>query len=262
MIKYIDSHAHYDDDRFDNEYIGGRDQAIIDAKSAGVYAIINSGTNKITTKDSIDLSTKYDFFYATAGIHPSDCQYIEYSMNEALDEISKFFSNPKVVAIGEIGLDYHWDDTKKELQKAYFDAQLSLAEKYKLPVQIHDRDAHGDSMDIVKAHKNVIGVFHSFSGSAEMARQLVNLGWYISFSGPISYKNAGKLHEVAKIVPSDRFLIETDCPYLPPTPHRGEINYSGYLKYTLEALAASREEAPEITAENAFNNTKKLFNIK
>lgn len=262
-MQLFDSHAHYDDSRFEEEYEGGADKAIADANSLGIIGIINAGTCIKNTLSSIALAEKYDFVYATSGYHPCDCQYVDDTeVLDALDKTEQLAAHPKVVAIGEIGLDYHYDDTDKARQKLFFDAQLSIAEKLDLPVVIHDRDAHGDSMDMIKAHPKARGVFHSYSGSAEMARQLVDLGWYISFSGPISYKNSGKLHEVAAIVPEERILIETDSPYLPPVPHRGKLNYSGYMFHTLNALAAARGANPEKIAEVTINNTKRLFGIK
>ncbi len=262
-MELFDSHAHYDDGRFADEYPGGADRAIADAHAMGIAGIINAGTSVANTKKSIAIAERFDFVYATAGYHPCDCQYIDESkVAEALDEIKHIAAHPKVVAIGEIGLDYHYDDTDKPRQKLFFDAQLSIAEELGLPVVIHDRDAHGDIMDMVKAHPKARGVFHSYSGSAEMARQLVNLGWYISFSGPVSYKNSGKLHEAAKMVPIDRILVETDSPYLPPVPHRGKLNYSGYMFHTLYALAGARGDDSDTLAEATVANTKRLFGIK
>jgi len=261
-MELFDSHAHYNDARFDEEYPGGRECAIRDACTAGVTGILNAGTNPSTSRESVRLAEEYPFFYAAAGLHPSDVSDFDvHFIQKALDEIRTIASHPKCVAIGEIGLDYYWTDENKNLQKEVFDRQLSMAEELNLPVIIHDRDAHGDSMDIVFQHPNVHGVFHSFSGSPEMARQLLRRGWFISFSGPITYKNANKVREAARIVPKDRILIETDAPYLPPVPHRGEINFSGYLIHTASALAdvleISVEEVAHITKDNALH----LFSI-
>lgn len=262
MITLFDSHAHYDDERFASEFEGGTDGAIRAAYESGICGIINVGSNIRTSRNSIALSEKYSFIKAAAGIHPSDAQHIvRGEENAALDEIERLLSHPNTVALGEIGLDYHYDDTDETCQKNFFDAQLSLAEKRNVPVIIHDRDAHGDVFDMISCHRNVSGVFHSYSGSAEMARQLVNRGWYLSFSGPITYKNAVKVREAAAIVPKDRVLVETDSPYLPPVPHRGKINYSGYLHFTAEALAGvmgiSMEEVSALTVEN----TCRLFRM-
>ena len=178
-----------------------------------------------------------------------------------LDEIRTLCTHEKVVALGEIGLDYYWDDSQKDRQKSILDAQLSMAEELDLPVIIHDREAHGDTMDVLRAHPNVRGVLHSFSGSAEMARQLLKNGWYISFSGPITYKNARSLREVAASVPLDRILIETDAPYLPPEPHRGKINFSGYLPFTAKAVADVKECPLEEIARQTTENAKALFGL-
>ena len=262
MIKLFDSHAHYDDDRFAEEFEGGTDGAILAAHDLGICGIINVGAGVQTSKNSVALSEKYDFIKAAAGIHPHDAQFVEKgSEKEALDEIEKLLRHRNTVALGEIGLDYHYDDTDERVQKEFFDAQLSMAEKAGLPVIIHDRDAHGDVFDMIQAHKNVTGVFHSYSGSAEMARQLVNMGWYISFSGPITYKNAVKVREAAAICPRDRVLVETDAPYLPPVPHRGKLNYSGYLHFTAEALASAMGLTLEEVSRYTVENTCRLFGL-
>lgn len=262
-MEIFDSHAHYNDARFASEYPGGMAGALRDAQRAGVARIINVGTNPATSAASLALSEAYDWIYAAVGLHPTDAIEIpDASLNAALDELRRLAAHPKAVAIGEIGLDYHWDPDGRARQKRIFDAQLSMAEELGLPVVVHDRDAHGDSFDVVRAHPKVRGVFHSYSGSAEMARQLVSLGWYISFSGPITYKNARGVREAAAAVPPDRVLAETDAPYLPPVPHRGEINCSAYLPFTLQALADAMgigvEEAAARTAENA----RRLFSVQ
>lgn len=261
-MQFFDSHAHYNDIRFEEEYPGGRATAIENALSAGVCAILNAGTNPASSAASIALAEEYPFFYASVGIHPTDSLEIpDAQIHAALDEIRRLSAHPKCVAIGEIGLDYHWDPDGKIRQSALFDAQLSMAEELHLPVIVHDRDAHGDCFDIVRAHPNVYGVFHSYSASAEMARQLATMGWYISFSGPITYKNAHKVREAAASVPAEYLLIETDAPYLPPVPHRGEINFSGYLPFTAAALAQTLGLTTEETAELTCQNARRLFRI-
>ena len=262
-MEYFDSHAHYNDGRFAEEYPGRADAAIRDAYDLGIRYILNAGTNPETSRESIILAEKYPFMYAAVGLHPEDAMHIPDSdIPRVLDDIRSLAAHHKVVAIGEIGLDYHWDPDGRDRQIRLFDAQLSMAEELSLPVIVHDRDAHGDAFDTVRAHPNVRGVFHSFSGSAEMARQLSMMGWYISFSGTISYKNAAKVREAAAAVPHDRLLIETDAPYLAPVPHRGKINYSGYVADTARALAdaigLSEEETVRLTTENAKN----LFGIQ
>lgn len=258
----FDSHAHYFDERFTEKYPGGAEGAIADAYGIGVRYILNAGTSPETTRQAIALAEKYPHLYASAGIHPSDSHEIpDENLQAALDEIRLLCAHDKVVAVGEIGLDYHWDISQKERQKSVFDIQLSMAEKLNLPVIIHDREAHGDTLDILWLHPNVYGVLHSFSGSAEMARQLVARGWYISFSGPVTYKNARSLREVAAMVPIDRILIETDAPYLPPEPHRGEINYSGYLPFTAHAIAQARGISDEEILARTTDNALRLFRI-
>ena len=259
----FDSHSHYDDTRFEREFDGGRDAAIRLSFEKGVCGIINVATNRENAKTTIALAEKYDSIFAAVGYHPCDCQELpEDDIDGALADCEALLSHPKVVAIGEIGLDYHYDDTVKERQKYFFEKQLECALKHDIPVIIHDRDAHGDCLETVKKYKGVRGVFHSFSGSAEMARELLELGWYISFGGPVSYKNANNVKRAAAAVPLDRVLIETDCPYLPPVPHRGEINYSAYMFHTLEALADAMGESPETVADATVRNTKKLFGIE
>jgi len=262
MMRLFDSHAHYDDERFAEEFEGGTDGAILKARESGICGIINVGAGVQTSRNSVALSEKYSFIKAAVGIHPHDAQHvIKGEENSALDEIERLLAHPNAVALGEIGLDYHYDDTDAGCQKAFFDAQLSLAESQKVPVIIHDRDAHGDVFDMISCHRNVTGVFHSYSGSAEMARQLVNMGWYLSFSGPITYKNAVKVREAASAVPKDRVLVETDAPYLPPVPHRGKLNYSGYLHFTAEALAGAMGVSSDEISELTVENTCRLFRI-
>ncbi len=258
---FFDSHAHYFDDRFE-KYEGGAEKAIRNAFDIGVRYILNAGTTPETSRAAILLAESHEGLYAAAGLHPSDSHDVsDESLTSVLDEIRTLCAHEKVVALGEIGLDYYWDDSQKERQKSIFDTQLSMAEELRLPVIIHDREAHGDTMDILRAHPNVRGVLHSFSGSAEMARQLLKNGWYISFSGPITYKNARSLREVAACVPLDRILIETDAPYLPPEPHRGKINFSGYLPFTAKAVADAQGCVLDEIAWQTTNNAKTLFAI-
>ena len=252
----FDSHAHYDDERFEAEFEGGGHGAIEKAHSEGVGHIVNVGSNLKTSANSIALAEKYSFIYASVGIHPSDAQLIALEdVDKALYEVEKLTEHEKVRAVGEIGFDYHYDGTDRERQTYFFQAQLEIARRRSLPVIIHSRDAAGDTFDMLRRNPLSFGVLHSYSGSAEMAVQLTKMGWYISFSGPLTYKNARGVKESAAAVPSDRILIETDCPYLPPTPHRGEINYSGYMKFTCVALAEIRKityaEAEKLTDDNA-----------
>lgn len=262
MLRLFDSHAHYDDDRFEEEFEGGTRGALETVYKEGICGVLNVGANLDSSANSVRLAGEFDHVWAAVGIHPSDAQQIGIErLDEALNVIRELAAKPKVVAIGEIGLDYHYDDIDKDCQSAYFAAQMELARELKLPVIIHTRDAMGDTLDLLARYPNVTGVMHSFSGSAEVARQLCDKGWYISFSGPVTYKNAAKVKEAAAIVPEDRILVETDSPYLPPVPHRGKMNYSGYMHYTLEAVADIRGKTPEDMAAITVANTCRLFNI-
>lgn len=262
-MKYFDSHAHYYDGRFNDEYVGSVDDLIDALLSSEVSHIVNVGTSPETCRAAIAQARGRKNMYTALGIHPSDCQYLNTGLDESISEIEKMIKDPisRCVAVGEIGLDYHYPDTDVEKQKKYFDAQLTLARELDLPVVIHDRDSHEDVLNILKAHKGVRGVLHSFSGSAEMAREVIRLGYFISFSGTITFKNARKPREVAAVIPKDMALIETDCPYLAPHPHRGTLNHSGNLVYTNRALAdclgISEEECAELTAKNA----ERMFGI-
>ena len=265
----IDSHAHYFDRRFENEVEGGARYLLENQVfNKGIAAVINVGTNPENSLACIEQARLYERMYAAVGVHPEDCQHLEGSVEEELLKIRRLLDTPerraenKIVAVGEIGYDYYWQPVDKARQTAFFEGQLELAREVSLPVIIHDRDAHGDCFDTVLRHPETVGVFHSYSGSAEMARELVKRGFYISFSGVLTFKNARRVREVAMTVPDDRILIETDCPYLAPEPNRGKINSSAYMCYTASVLAdikgISYERAVEITA----NNARTLFNIK
>ena len=265
MEKLFDSHAHYYDSRFERE-TGDTDALLAALFADRVGYIINIGTDIENSKICIAQAAKYPNMYCTVGIHPSDGQQYA-DADAALDKLETLLGTPdtrraqKIVALGEIGLDYHYDDTDKACQAYMLEEQLKMAERHDLPVVIHDREAHGDCFDAICRHKDVRGVFHSYSGSAEMAKELVRRGWYISFSGVATFKNAPKVREAIAAVPNDRILIETDAPYLAPVPHRGKMNHSGLMLYTAEAVAAVKgidtDTAIRFTAENA----KRLFGI-
>ena len=255
-MKYFDSHAHYYDERFESEIPEGVDELIGALLRDSVSYIVNIGTSPETSRLAIEQAKRYENMYTAVGIHPSDTRFLS-DIDSDLAEIEALILDPqnKCVCLGEIGLDYHYEDTDKEKQMEYFERQMLLAEKLDIPVCIHDREAHQDVMDVIRKHPNVKGILHSFSGSAEMALELVKLGYYISFSGTLTFTNARKPREVATVLPKDKVLIETDCPYLTPHPHRGKTNHSGYLSYTNATLAAifgvSEEECARITEENA-----------
>jgi len=256
-MRYFDTHAHYYDERFVNEYEGSAEELIGALLEDKVSHIINVGTSPETCRLAIEQAKKFVNMYTALGIHPSDTRFIKTSPDAAISEIESMIldRSNKCVAIGEIGLDYHYPDTDKEVQDYYFNAQMRLAKKLDMPVVIHDRDAHEDTLSVIKSHTGVRGVLHSYSGSVEMAKELVRCGYMISFSGTISFKNAKRPAEVAAAIPKESVLIETDCPYLAPHPLRGTLNHSGNLVYTNAALSAvwgvSEQECAEITSENA-----------
>lgn len=255
----FDSHAHFDDEKFDAVGESGRkvrDELLERCFTAdGIGHIVSAGTNIATSRAALMLAEKYPQIYATAGIHPQDAELAEPDPDGTLRELRSLLAEPKVRALGEIGLDYHWEEPPRELQKKWFRLQLGLAAELDVPVQIHDRDAHGDCMDILREYPCVRGVFHSFSGSAEMAAELVRRGFYISFSGVVTFKNAQRIAEVVRSVPAERIMAETDSPYLAPHPLRGSLNYSGNVRYTVERIAElkglSFGEMSDITYRNA-----------
>ncbi len=262
----FDSHAHYFDRKYENEAEGADVILSRDVFGIGIAGIINVGTNNTTSRLCIEQAKKYDKMYAAVGIHPEDV-LVQSNIDRELADIYELIENVnvrlqnKIVAIGEIGLDYHYEGFDKKLQQKYFDAQLSMARELGMPVIIHDRDAHGDCFETVCRYKNIRGVFHSFSGSSEMARELVKHGWYISFSGVLTFKNARKTVEVAESIPLDRILIETDAPYLAPHPYRGKINHSGLMYLTADRLAEIKQVSAEEIAETTRNNVKELFGV-
>ena len=262
-MKYFDSHAHYYDERFGEELEGSADDFIGALLSENVSFIINVGTSPETSRLAIAQAKKHKNMYTALGVHPGDSQYLDVSLDEALSDIESLILDKenKCVAIGEIGLDYHYPDTDKELQMRYFEAQMTLAEKLGLPVVIHDRDAHGDVMEVIRRHPRVRGVLHSFSGSAEMAEELVRLGYMISFSGTLTFKNARRPKEAALAIPRENILIETDAPYLAPHPERGTLNHSGKLVYTNRVLSELLSLSEEETAILTENSARKFFGI-
>ncbi len=264
IMRYFDSHAHYYDERFKEEYEGSVDDLIGVLLNNEISHIVNVGTSPKTSRLAIAQAKKYENMSTAIGVHPSDAQYLELSLDEVLSDIEALIRDKdnKCVALGEIGLDYHYPDTNRELQHRYLDAQLSLARALDLPVVIHDRDSHEDVLNIIRAHKGVRGVFHSFSGSPDMAKEVLRLGFIISLSGTLTFKNARKPREVARLLPRDMVLIETDCPYLAPHPKRGTLNHSGNLVYTNEVLAECLGIGAEECAELTDTNARRFFGIK
>lgn len=255
----IDSHAHYDDARFD----GDREEAIELAKESGVDIIINAASDLESSIRSVELSKKYPFFYALAGIHPHEAEKADANEEKTLLQLEKIArENVKVVAIGEIGLDYHYDFSPRKVQKKWFVLQMELARKLSLPVVIHSREAISDTMDIIKSFPEVHGVVHSFSGSVETLEELLKLGYYISLGGVVTFKNAKTAVSVAAACPHDRLLLETDCPYLSPEPHRGKRNGSHLMIHTAKRISEIRREPLEKLLDACAENTKKVFQIR
>ena len=250
--KIFETHAHYEDVKFDSD----REELLALLPKQNIEYVINVGSNLETTRKSIELAKQYDFIYAAVGVHPSDIAELNESTFEELKEVADY---EKTVAIGEIGLDYYWDkDTLvQEKQREWFKCQMLLAKEKNLPVIIHSRDAAEDTMKVMKEVKaeEIPGVIHCYSYSLEMARQFIKMGYYIGIGGVLTFKNAKKLKEVAAEIPLERILLETDCPYMAPEPHRGERNSSLYIPHVIEKLAEIRnitkEEIIAITTENA-----------
>ena len=243
----FDTHSHYDDEQFRADLT----TLLGDMPSRGINKIVSCGCDVDSSKANMELAHKYDFFYFASGFHPEN---LEGSSLNDLEQIKAIAMDEKCLAIGEIGLDYHWMSSTKEVQKAFFEHQIELAEELSLPVIVHDREAHGDSMDILRKYQPK-GVMHCFSGSPEMAREIVKLGMYIGLNGVVTFKNARKSLEVVKEIPLERLVLETDCPYLAPVPNRGKRNDSTNIPFIAEkigeVLGMTAQEILDITNENA-----------
>ena len=249
----FDTHAHYDS----NGFAADRDEILSALPAAGVGLVVDPGCELESSRAALALAERYPFVYAAVGIHPSDCAGTGEAEFAAL---RKLCGHEKVVAVGEIGLDYYWkDNPSKEFQQTVFRRQIELAIELGLPVIVHDREAHGDSLAIVLDYPEARGVFHCFSGSPEMAEELVKRGWYLGFDGPITYKNAQKAPEVAAATPLDRIVVETDSPYLTPVPLRGKRNDSRNLPYVIEKLAEWKGVSPEEMTQITWENGLRLF---
>lgn len=256
MELIFDTHAHYDDETFDAD----RDSLLAAMPQEGVGLILDPGCDIVTSKKAVALAAQYPHVYAAVGYHPENCA--PYTPSD-LDVLREMARNPKVVAIGEIGLDYYWEQNPpRELQQEVFRAQLALAQELNLPVIVHDRDAHADCLAIVKEFPAVRGVFHCYSGSVEMARELWKLGWYTGFDGPVTYKNARKTVEVAQEVPMDQLLLETDSPYMAPVPKRGERNDSRNIVHIAQKIAEIRSMTADEVIRIAADNGRRLFAIQ
>ena len=252
----FDTHAHFNDNRFKHD----RDEAIKKACESGVSYILNVAYNVPSLEHSVSLARRYSYIYAAVGIHP---HYSKEMNDEVLDKIRSLAKNKKVVAIGEIGLDYYRDLSPRDVQKKCFIKQINLAKKLKLPIIVHIRDANEDALSILKAEnaKDVGGIIHSFSGDVEMAKEVLDNNFYISVGGPVTYRNAKNLVDVIKFVPEKRLLIETDCPYLTPEPFRGKRNDSSFVRLVAEKIAEIKGKSFEEIASITTNNAKTLLGI-
>ena len=251
----FDTHAHMDDRAFSED----RDEILTGLAEKGVGFVMNPGCSLESSRNAVALAEAYPFVYAAVGSHPDVADEVNDAVIEEYRKLCKL--HPKVKAIGEIGIDYHYEDIPRDLQCRAFAMQMELAREVKLPVIVHEREAHGDGMDMIRRFPEVTGVFHCYSGSAEMAKELVERGWYIGFTGVLTFKNARKAVETAAAVPLERIVLETDCPYMAPTPFRGKRNDPGYLYRMAEALAEIRgmdvAQIVKITTENG----KRLYGI-
>ena len=253
----FDTHAHFNDAQFDED----REEAIKRARANGVEYIITVSSDVASSIENINLTQNYDFFYAAIGVHPHEVTDLNDNIISALTDFATY---PKVVAIGEIGLDYFYDNSPRDLQKIWFAKQISLAKDSRLPIIVHDRDAHEDTMSILKSEnaKDVGGVLHCYSGSVEMAREVMNQNFLISIAGPVTFKNAKRLLDVIRYVPDDMLLIETDSPYLAPEPFRGKRNESAHVRLIAEKIADIKDKPIEYIEQITTSNAKRLFGIK
>ncbi|MDD6484711.1 MAG: TatD family hydrolase [Clostridiales bacterium] len=253
----FDTHAHYNDERFDPD----RDEVLSSMEKNGVGLIMNACSSTAEIPGIIKLCEKYPFVYGAAGVHPQECADMT---EEDIELIKQAAEHEKIKAVGEIGLDYYYDEPSRQLQRKWFERQVQLAKELKLPVIIHDRDAHGDTMDILRAAdvRECGGVFHCYSGSVETAREILGWGMYIAFGGTLTFKNAKKVREAAQYVPIEQMVIETDAPYLAPEPQRGRRNDSRYMHFVACTIARIKGMDCDETERILTENGKRLFNIK
>ena len=252
---YFDTHAHYDDEQFDLD----RDELLTAVHADGVELIVDPASNLASSRKVLEIAAAHDFVYCAVGVHPHDAKEMDADSIGLIEDMAK---NEKVVAIGEIGLDYHYDLSPRDVQRDRFYDQLCLARKLHLPVIVHEREAVQDNLDIIKNFKDVPGVVHCFSGSWETAKTILDQGWFISFTGAVTFKNARKAPEVAAKMPLDRLMIETDSPYMAPVPLRGRRNDSRNLTYIASRIAELRGMSVGETARVTLENGKRFFGIK
>ena len=255
-MKIFETHAHYDDAAFSEDY----DTLLPEMHEKGVEIIVNAGCSMQTSRQITKDVQKYDFLYGTVGVHPEDIVNLK---EEDMEELAKLSKEPKILAIGEIGLDYYYGEPEKELQKEWFARQLNVAKEQKLPVVIHSRDAARDTLDIMRAEHTggCGGVIHCFSYGVEIAKEYLEMGYYIGVGGVVTFKNGKKLKEVVDYVPLDRIVLETDSPYLAPVPFRGKRNCSLYLSYVAEEIAAIKQIPVEEVYEATFQNAKQMYKM-
>jgi TatD DNase family protein len=254
-MKIFDAHAHYDDEAFDSD----RETVMKELAENGVIGVLNCGASYEGTLASVEYAKKYDNFYAAVGIHPEHADSFNKGILDSLRELCKF---SKVKAIGEIGLDYYYEENpEREIQLRVFRAQMNLAQEMGLPVIIHDRDAHEDTLKIIKEFPKVIGEVHCFSGSAEFAKECVKRGYYIGITGVVTFKNAKKIIKVVEEIPLERLILETDCPYMAPVPYRGKRNRSEYIKEIIEKVSEIKTYPEDILANIVISNIKNLLHI-
>lgn len=253
----FDTHAHYDDKAFDED----RNELLLSLKSNNINYVVDVASNYPSNSAVLNLCDKYDFFYGALGIHPSDCGDLNFTH---FSEIENNLSNPKVVAVGEIGLDYHYDTPEKDIQKKWFTHQLNMAKKHHLPVIIHSRDAAQDTYDIMVSEKarDIGGVVHCYSYSVEMAKNYLNMGFYIGIGGVVTFKNAQKLKDVVAFTPLNRLVTETDCPYLSPEPNRGKRNTSLNIPFVIKKIAEIKNLPEDEVESTLYDNALTLYNMK
>lgn len=260
-MEFFDSHSHYNDEKFDED----REEIIKDTYESGITKFVCAGYNIESSLFSLELSKKYDFIYSICGISPNDIPQSEEELWKNIAKITKIVKenkSKKLVAIGEIGLDYYWNKENKELQKKAFEKQIDLANELELPIVIHSRDASVDTIEMIRNHKvNKAGIFHCCQPNQEMVRQALELGYCISFAGPITFKNSRNAPDVIKMVPLDRILIETDSPYLTPEPNRGKRNDCRNVKYVAQKIAELKNVSIEEIAKITYDNAKRIFEI-
>ena len=260
-MEFFDSHSHYNDEKFDED----REQIINDTYNAGITKFVCAGYNIKSSLDSLELSKKYDFIYSICGISPNDIPQTEQELWKSLDEITKIVQNnksKKLVAIGEIGLDYYWNKENKELQEQAFIKQIELANKLELPIVIHSRDASVDTINIIEENKvNKVGIFHCCQQNQEMIKNALRLGYYISLAGPVTFKNAKNSADIIQMIPMDKLLIETDSPYLAPEPNRGKRNDCRNVKYVAQKIADVKGITLEEVAKVTYENAMRIFEI-